>query len=67
MLTSLERAKRSTTSLHALKSRIYRFALEGQHAEDAFVDPVERFAADESLQGLHAEGELPEGEGSLGS
>ena len=51
----------------ALESRIDRFALQGQYAEDPFVHHVELFAADESLQGLYAEDELPEGEGSLGS
>src|SRR5215212_9082806 len=58
---------RSLLPQTALQSGIYGFALQGKHAEDAFVDPVERFAADESFQGFHAEGELPDGEGAFGS
>src|SRR5215210_2671451 len=59
------RAKRH--SLLALQSRIHRFALQGKHAEDTFVDPVERFAAYEPFQGFHAEDELPDGERAFGS
>src|SRR5579862_7464227 len=51
----------------ALQRRIDRFALEGEHAEDAFVDAVERFAAGESLQRLDAERELAKRERPFGS
>ena len=44
-----------------LEARIDRLALEGEDAEDAFVDPVERLGTGESLQGLDAEAELAKG------
>ena len=39
-------------------------ALKGQDAEDAFVDPPQRLAADESVQALDAEREFAERRGS---
>lgn len=42
-----------------------RFTLQGEHAEDALVDPVKGLAPREPLEGLDAEGELASGEGSL--
>lgn len=36
-----------------------------EHAEDALVDAVERFPAEEALQPLNSERELPDGQGSL--
>ena len=45
--------------------RVDGFALERKNCEDAFVDAVERLAADEPLQRLDTEGELPEGQRPL--
>src|SRR5580693_4228316 len=42
-----------------------RFAFEGQDTEDALVDPVERFADDEPLEGFDAEGELAQSQGAF--
>ena len=44
---------------------VHRFAFEGQDAEDALVDATEGLAADEAFEGLDAQGELAECEGSL--
>ena len=41
------------------------FALHGQHTEEALMDPVQRFAGDEPLEGLDAQGELALGGGTL--
>jgi len=43
----------------ASKARIDWFALEGEHAEHAFVDAAQRLAADETLEPLDPQGELP--------
>lgn len=45
---------------------IHGLALEGQHAEDALVDPAERLPGDESLQRLQAQSKLAQGQRSLG-
>ena len=42
----------------ASQSRVDRFALEGQDAEDTFVDQTKGFVADEAIQGLEAECEF---------
>jgi hypothetical protein len=42
----------------ASQSRVDRFALEGQDAEDTFVDRAKRLVADETIQGFEAESEL---------
>src|SRR5207247_6743501 len=47
------------------QARINRLALQGQHAEDALVDAPERLAANETLQGLDAQDELPPGQRAL--
>ena len=49
-----------------LQARVYGFAFEGEDAEDALVDAVERVPADEAFEGLDAEGKLAQGEGALG-
>ena len=43
-----------------LQSRVNRFALQGENAEDAFMNPAERFSPDETLQGFDAQSELSE-------
>jgi hypothetical protein len=48
-----------------LKAGIDGFALEGEHADDAFVDAPQRLAADEPFECFDAERELAEGERSL--
>src|ERR671919_3097599 len=40
------------------QTRVDGLTLEGQNAEDAFVDAVERLISHQTLQGLHAEREL---------
>src|SRR5918996_3292146 len=40
------------------QTRVDRLTLEGQNAEDAFVDAVERLISHQTLQGLHTEREL---------
>lgn len=45
-----------------LQPRIDRFALQREDREGAFVDAVERFAADEAFEGFEAEGEFAQGE-----
>ena len=47
------------------KAEIDGFALDGKHAEDAFVDSAERLTADEALERFDLERELSEGECSL--
>ena len=47
-----------------LEPRVDRLALQGEDAEDALVDPVERLGPGEALQRLDAEGELAQGEAS---
>src|SRR5579884_859832 len=48
-----------------LEAGVDRLALEGQDAEDALVDPVERLAGHEPFEGLDAQGELPQGQGAF--
>jgi hypothetical protein len=43
-----------------LKSRINGFAFQGEHGEDAFVYPPERFLTDESLQAFDSQRKLAE-------
>src|SRR4051794_31554404 len=50
----------------ALQPRVHGLALEGEDAEDALVDAIERLALDEALQRFHAKGELADGERTLG-
>lgn len=45
-----------------LKTRVDGLAFECEDGEDAFVDAAEGFAANETLQGLDAEGEFGDGE-----
>ena len=45
--------------------RIHRRTLQGQDAEGAFVDAVKRFVGDEAVQGLHAQGVFPQGQGAF--
>src|SRR5687768_10152825 len=45
---------------YLLQPWVNRLALQRQHAEDALVHPPQRFAPDESGQGLDAQGELAE-------
>ena len=45
-----------------LESGIDGFALEGEYAEDAFVNAANRLLAYEALEGLDAEREFSEGE-----
>ena len=54
------------TAHETLEPWIDWLALKGQDAEDTFVDPPQRLAADESVQGLDAEREFAGGEGALG-
>ena len=42
--------------------RINRFALQGQHAEDALMNSAQWFLADESLQSFDPQGEFPQGQ-----
>jgi hypothetical protein len=49
-----------------LQPGIDRFALQREHSEDALVDAAEGFAANEALQRLDSEGELPKREAPLG-
>ncbi len=58
---------RSLTVVELLQPWIDRFTLQGQYAEDAFVDSAKGFVADEAFQALDTEGEFTEGEGALGS
>src|SRR5690349_5399635 len=53
------------SAVHASQSRIHRLALQRQHAENALVNPPQGLAADESLQRLDAECELPLGQRPL--
>jgi hypothetical protein len=48
-----------------LQPRVHRLAIECEHGEDALVDAVERFALDESMQGLEPERVLADGERAL--
>ena len=48
------------------EARIDGLALQGQHAEDALVDPAQRLAADETLQRLDPQRELAQGQRPLG-
>src|SRR5207244_7286733 len=47
------------------QSRVDGLALEGEHAEDTFVNAVERFAGDEAFERFDAERELAQGERAL--
>jgi len=45
-----------------LQPRVHGFALQREDAEDALMHPAQRLLADEPLQALDAQGELPESE-----
>ena len=49
----------------ASQSRVDRFALQGQHAEDALVNPSRGFSSDEAFQGLNPQSKLADGQGPL--
>ena len=48
-----------------LQTRIHRLGFHGEHGEDAFVYPSQRFTVDESVQGFEAEGEFTARQGPL--
>src|SRR5206468_2294741 len=52
-------------SVPNLQPRVHGLALQGKDAEDALMHPAQRLPADETLQALDAQGELPESEGPL--
>jgi len=59
--------RRTDDRIAASKSRIDRLAFHGQDGEDALVDAAQRFAPDESLEGLYPQRELAQCQRSLGS
>ena len=44
-----------------LQPRVYRFAFQGEDAEDALVHAAEGFVVDESLEGFDTECEFAQG------
>ena len=51
---------------YRLEAGIDRLAFEGQHTEDAFVDPAEGLLADKSLKSFNSESKLAECQRALG-
>jgi hypothetical protein len=51
----------------SLERRIYRFALQCQHSEDALMDAPERLALDEVVEHFDAQCEFRDGEVPLGA
>jgi hypothetical protein len=51
---------------YRLEAGIDRLAFEGQHAEDAFVDPAEGLLADKSFKGFNPKSKLAECQRALG-
>lgn len=50
-----------TVTAKPSQPRIDRFTLQGQNAENAFMDSTQWFLAAESFQGFNAQSELPQG------
>ena len=48
-----------------LQPRVYGLTLHREHAENAFMDAIERLASDEPVERLYPEPELADGECAL--